>query len=174
MKKLFLVSALLLSAVVFFSCKNKSAATAGDPKVVLAAFFDAISKNDMATVKSLATPESQMMLGLMESKMTGNNEMMSKYDKSKIKFGEPTITGDDATVPLITENSSVGFPLKKINGEWKVDFSINSMINSNMDKIKERKAERGLEKLKELNVDSLAKEMIRKNDSAKAELKKIK
>ena len=174
MKKLFLVSAILLSAVVFFSCKSKSAAAAGDPKVVLAAFFDAISKNDMATAKSLATPESQMMLGLMESKMTGNNEMMSKYDKSKIKFGEPTITGDDATVPLITENSSVGFPLKKINGEWKVDFSINSMINSNMDKIKERKAERGLEKLKDLNVDSLAKEMIRKNDSAKAELKKIK
>jgi hypothetical protein len=31
-----------------------------------------------------------------------------------------------------------------------------------------------LEKLKDLNVDSLAKEMLRKNDSAKAELKKMK
>jgi hypothetical protein len=99
-----------------------------DPKVVLAAFFDAVSKKDMTTAKSLATPESQMMLTLMESKITENNEMMTKYDKSKIKFGEATITGDNATVPLITENSSVGFPLKKIDGEWKVDFTINSMM----------------------------------------------
>jgi hypothetical protein len=174
MKKLFLVSAILLSAVAFFSCKNKSAAAAEDPKVVLAAFFDAVSKKDMTTAKSLATPESQMMLTLIESKITENSEMMTKYDKSKIKFGEATITGDNATVPLITENSSVGFPLKKIDGEWKVDFSINSMINSNMDKMKERRVERGLEKLKDLNVDSLAKEMLRKNDSAKEALKKIK
>jgi hypothetical protein len=48
------------------------------------------------------------------------------------------------------------------------------MINSNMDKMKERRVERGLEKLKDLNVDSLTKEMLRKNDSAKAELKKMK
>ena len=152
MKKLFLVSITLLSAVVFFSCKSKSAVAAEDPKVVLAAFFDAMGKKDMTTAKSLATPESQMMLSLMESKMTENNEMMTKYDKNKIKFGEATITGDDATVPLITESSSVGFPLKKISGEWKVDFTINSMINSNMDKIKERRGERGLEKLKNLKL----------------------
>lgn len=178
MKKIFLAAAILLAAAAFYSCKGKSSSTAAvaveDPKVVLTNFFDALSRADIETAKSLSTPESQVMLSLAGAKLQANKEMLSKYDKSKVTFGEARITGDSAVVPIITKNSSVDFPLRKIDGAWKVDFTLNSMMELNMGKIKERQGMRGLERLKNMNVDSLAKEMLRKNDSAKAALEKIK
>lgn len=177
MKKIFFAAAILLAAVAFYSCKGKSStatAAAEDPKTVLTNFFDALSKADIEKAKSLSTPESQMMLGLAQSRLQGNKEMLAKYDKSKVTFGEAKISGDSAVVPIITNNSSVDFPLRKIDGSWKVDFTLSSMMGSNMDKMKERQGPRGLDRLKNLNIDSLAKEMIRKNDSAKKELEKLK
>jgi hypothetical protein len=176
MKKIFFAAAILLSAVAFYSCKDKSSAAAGaeDPKVVLANFFDALSKADIEAAKKLSTTESQAFLNMAGAKISENKEMLAKYDKSKMTFGEATITGDDAVVPITTNNTSANFPLKKVDGQWKVDINFNSMMSLNMDKIKERQGIRGLDKLKNMNVDSLAKEMIRKNDSAKAALEKMK
>ncbi|GAB2823441.1 nuclear transport factor 2 family protein [Ferruginibacter profundus] len=167
MKKMLLAVAVTTS-LLFVSCNSGG----GDPKTVLMSFFEALSKKDFTAAKKLATKDSEAMFSMIEMGMQMNkdNKDMDKYDKEKMEFGETKIDGDKATVAVKdkTSGESTNFILKKESGNWKVAFDKASLMQMGTDKIKEKgmstndmidSAQNGLEKLKEMNPDSLANKM---------------
>jgi hypothetical protein len=137
MKKI-LFATVFFSAAFIIGCKNKEAS--GNPTEVLTAFFDAIAKKDLATAKELVTPDSQGMINMMEGSMNKFSPMgIDKLDKSKVEFGTAVITGDDAKVPVKDKASGetiINFPLKNINGQWKVALDLGSLMEMVPDQIK--------------------------------------
>lgn len=182
MKKI-LLSLLVLSSAVFFSCNSGG----DDPKAVLSQFFDAMSKKDVAAARKLTTAESKSMLDMMEMGMKmspSEAKADEKYDKSKMEFGEPKIEGDKATIAVKEKSSgeAMNFTLKKEGGSWKVAFDKNSMMNMGMEKMKEGGINasdsigKAMDELKNLNMDSLKQGMeegMKSLDSATNELKKL-
>ena len=175
MKKL-LFAAAILSFTFMTGCKSKNN---GNPTEVLQAFFDAMSKKDMSAVKDLCTPESQSMISMMEMAMKDtSSKEMDKYDKSKVEFGTAVITGDNAKVPVKdkTSGETTNFPLKKINGQWKVAFDKSSMMEMGMEKMKQSGTDmnslsdslnKGLNEMKKMNTDSMMEEVKKGMDSVK-------
>ena len=172
MKKLLFAAALL--SFVFVGCKNSKN---GSPKEVLMAWFDAMSKKDMSTVKELSTPESQSMISMMEMAMKDptSKKETDKYDKTKMEFGEPIIDGDNAKVPVKDKEKgeTTNFPMKKINGQWKVAFDKGSMMQMGMDKMKDGNMNMGdsvtkaMDELKNMNMDTMKSEMNNMMDTTK-------
>jgi hypothetical protein len=162
--KRILMAAVMAAAVLFSGCN----AGGGDPKAVLMAFFEAMSKKDIAAAKKLATKDSESMFSLMEMgmKMDKKGEADEKFNKDKMVFGEPKIEGDKATIEVKDKekNEGVNFILKKEDGSWKVAFDKASMMQMGMEKMKEKGMDTnavmdtinsGLDKLKNINVDSI-------------------
>ena len=106
MKKLFMAIALASSVCLITGCSS-----GGDPKATLSAFFDAMSKKDIAAARKLSTEDSKSMLDLMEKGLTTqqDNAETDKYDKSKMEIGEPKIEGDKATI-AVKEKREEKFP----------------------------------------------------------------
>jgi Domain of unknown function (DUF4878) len=169
MKKM-LLAVTVTASLLFVSCN----AGGGDPKTVLIAFFDALSKKDIAGAKKLATKESESMIAMMEMGMNmakdAKNEDMEKFDKARMEFGETKIEGDKATVAVKDKNTgeSTNFILKKESGNWKVAFDKASMMQMGTDKMKEKGMDSdammdsinsGVDKLKDMNMDSLGDKM---------------
>jgi hypothetical protein len=166
MKKMLL--AVTVAASLFFWGCN---AGGGDPKTVLIAFFDALSKKDIAGAKKLATKESESMIAMMEMGMNmakdAKNEEMDKFDKGRMEFGEAKIEGDKATVAVKdkTSGESTNFILKKESGNWKVAFDKASMMQMGADKMKEKNMDPNAvmdsinSGLNNINTDSLADKM---------------
>jgi len=180
MKKI-LLSLLVLSTVTFFSCGSGG----GNPKAVLSDFFDALSKKDIAAARKLATEESKSMLDMMEMgmKMDASSKETDKYDKSKIKFGEPKIEGDKATIAVKEKGTgeTLNFTLKKEKGSWKVAFDKASMMSMGMEKMNEKGINvsdsigKAMDEIKDINMDSLKQGMqegMKALDSVSKELKK--
>lgn len=160
MKKI-LTGAVLITSLFIASCNN---AGKGDPKSVLISFFDALTKKDMSAAKKLATDDSKSMFDMLEMgmKMGGDNKDMAKYDKEKMEFGDVKIEGDKAIVAVKdkTSGESVNYTLKKVGNDWKVAFDKATIMGMGMDKMKEKgvnmdSLNNGLDKLKNLNIDSL-------------------
>jgi Domain of unknown function (DUF4878) len=167
MKRIFMAAA-VIATVLFTGCKSGG----GDPKTVLLAFFEAMSKKDIAAAKKLATKDSEQMFSLMEMGMNmakgTKDDGMDKFDKTKMEFGEAKIDGDKATVEVKDKEKgeAVNFILKKESGDWKVAFDKASMMQMGAEKMKEQGMEgaadsiaSGLDKLKNMNPDSLADKM---------------
>ncbi len=166
MKKLML-AVLVVSTSLMFSCKSNS----GDPKMVLSAFMDALAKKDMVAARKLATTDSKTMLDMMEMGMKNEKSTDSKkYDMANMEFGEPKIEGDRATVPVKekTSGESINYALKKENGEWKVAFDKASLMGTVTDKLNEKGMDmkgamdslsKGMEKIKDIDMDSLKNSM---------------
>jgi hypothetical protein len=168
MKKMLLAVAVTTS-LLFVSCNTGGG---GDPKAVLTAFFEALSKKDIAGAKKLATKDSEAMFSMLEMGMSMNkdNKDMDKFDKSRMEFGETKIDGDRATVAVKDKQSGEGtnFILKKESGDWKVAFDKATMMQMGAEKMKEKSmnstdmidtANAGLDKLNNMNTDSLADKM---------------
>lgn len=167
--KRILMAAVVLATVTFAGCN----AGGGDPKAVLLAFFEAMSKKDFVAAKKLATKDSESMFSMIEmaAKMGGKeskNEM--NFEKDKMVFGEPKIEGDKATVEVKDKEKGEGvnFTLKKEGGSWKVAFDKASMMQMGMEKMNEKGMDAtavmdtvtsGLNKLKEMNIDSITDKM---------------
>jgi alpha-tubulin suppressor-like RCC1 family protein len=175
MKKFF-VAALAACTLFVASCGGGAGS---DPKATLIAFFEAMSKKDFTAAKKMATKDSETMINFIEK---GTNTFGSKekkdmdFDKSKVEFGDAKIEGDKATVTVKDKASGEGtnFTLKKEEGSWKVAFSKGGFMEMGMDKFQENgldmdKLEEGLDKLKDINADSL-NQIIK---SSNEELKKI-
>ena len=169
MKKMLLAVAVTTSLLIA-SCNSGG----GDPRTVLVAFFEALSKKDIAGAKKLATKDSEPMFSMLEMGMSMNkdkdNKEMDKFDKSKMEIGEAKIDGDRATVNVKEKESGEGtnFILKKESGNWKVAFDKATMMQMGAEKMKEKgmnsqeamdSVNSGLDKLKNMNTDSLAGKM---------------
>ncbi len=180
MKKIMFAAA-IVSAVIFSSCKTGG----GDPKAVLNSFFEALSKKDVAAARKLATTDSKSMLDMMEmglkmAKDSKDAKEFDKYSKDKMEIGEAKIDGDKATVAVKDKESgeSTNFSLKKESGDWKVAFDKTSVMQMGMDKAKEKGVDitEGLDKLKDINADSLAdkiKEGVNKANEVKEAVDKM-
>lgn len=155
MKKMLLAIAVVATGVLF-SCNSGGS---GDPKSVLTSFLEALSKNDIEGARKLATTDSKEMLDMMEMGMKSGakNENTGIAD---MEFGEPKIDGDKATVSVKDKkkDKTTNFSLKKEDGAWKVAFTKASMMGDNMDKINEGVQE-GMDKMKDMNADSLKDKM---------------
>lgn len=164
--KRILMAAAVLTAITFAGCN----AGGGDPKAVLNAFFEAMSKKDFVAAKKLATKDSEAMFSMIEmaAKMGGKeskNDM--NFEKDKMVFGEPKIDGDKATIEVKDKEKGEGvnFTLKKEDGGWKVAFDKASMMQMGMEKMNEK----GIDAtsvmdtitsgLKDINIDSLTDKM---------------
>ncbi len=167
MKKIFMAAA-VVTALVFSSCN----AGGGDPKTVLTAFFDAMSKKDLVAAKKLATKDSEAMFSMMEmafkmGKDQKDNEM--NFEKDKMVIGEPKIDGDKATVEVKDKEKgeAVNFLLKKESGAWKVAFDKSWFTSLAAEKMKEAggmenildSAGKAMDNLKDINVDSIGNKM---------------
>lgn len=168
MKKL-LMAASVVTAIAFSGCN----AGGGDPKSVLMAFFDAMSKKDFVAAKKLATKDSESMFSLMEmgkNMAKGNDKDEMNFDKSKTEIGEAKIDGDKATVAVKDKEKgeSIDFLLKKEDGAWKVAFNKEWISQMAMQKMGEKGLDMnammdtvnsGIDKMKDINVDSLTNAM---------------
>jgi len=182
MKKIFSSLILINTLFLMTGCST----TSSDPKATLAAFFDAMSKKDIAAARKLSTEDSKSMLDLMETglKMSKDNEDTEKFDKSKMEIGEPKIDGDKARVPIKDKKSGemVNFTLKKESGAWKVAFDKASIMEMATDKMQEKgisidSLKQSVEELKKINLDSLKQGIdngIEALDSAKQLIESIK
>ena len=176
MKKLVLAFFLASVVMLMGNCNSSSV---GDPKATLLAFFDAMSKKDMESVRKLTTSESKGMIDMMQMgmNMAKDNTALANYDKANMEIGEAVISGDEATVIAKekTSGESVTFSLKKQEGAWKVAFDMGSMMQMATDKMKEKgvgadSLKMIMNEMKNLNIDSLQKvlkEGIKAMDSAK-------
>ncbi|MBI3138936.1 MAG: DUF4878 domain-containing protein [Sphingobacteriales bacterium] len=168
MKKLNIL--LLAAAVLTVSitgCKGKD----GDPKAVLMAFFERMSKKDIEGATKLATKDSKSTLDLMKKGM----DMADKFKDAQKKeedpaeefnnmvIGDAKINGENATVSVTNKkkNETFDFPLKKEDGGWKVDFSMATLAKMGMDKAqKEGNTDMGegtTDGATDFNMDSLQK-----------------
>ena len=176
MKNLSVVFCFACVMVFMGSCSN---GPAGNPKATLSAFFDAMSKKDMESVRKLTTSESKGMIDMMQMgmNMANDNSALAKYDKANMEMGDAVINGEEATVIAKekTTGESVTFSLKKQEGAWKVAFDMGSMMQMATDKMKEKGVSADslkmmMNEMKIFNMDSLQKmlkEGINAPDSSK-------
>jgi hypothetical protein len=147
MRRIVTTFFLAATAVIFLAgCKGKDS-VANDPKTVLAAFFEKMAKKDIEGASKLATKESQGTMEMMKKAMTMADGMKDKMggkesekdpaeDFKNMKFGDAKIDGDNATVAVTNpskDNKTIDFPLKKEGGDWKVDFSMATLMKMGMD-----------------------------------------
>lgn len=139
-KSIQLFAAITLIALSAARCGGDAAN--GSPREVLIAFAERMSKKDIDGAAKYATAESQVMLNMMKNLVNNPRykEQMSKQDMTEqfneAEIGEAEINGDVAHVPIKSkkEGFDMKMPMKKENGAWKVDLTINSMMNSEMTK----------------------------------------
>jgi hypothetical protein len=164
MKKLnILLAAIALMTAAFTGCSGSN----GDPKSVLVAFFDKMSKKDLEGAAKLATKESKPTLDMMKKAMDMGEKFKDANTKEEdpaeefnnMEIGEAKINGDDATVSVTNKKKkeTFDFPLKKQDGGWKVDFSMATLAKMGMDKNKKdgEMNEKDIEDMKNFNMDSL-------------------
>lgn len=148
MKKLtiyFVFASTLLLMIA--GCKGKDK-VANDPKAVVTAFFERMSKKDLEGAAKLATKDSKGTIDMMKKAMDAAEKMGEAKDSTakesdpsedfkKMVIGEAKINGETATVSVTNtdkKNETNEFPLKKEGGEWKVDFSMATLMKMGMDK----------------------------------------
>ena len=132
-----LLSTVVVSSILFSGCKSGG----GNPKTVLISFFDALAKEDFTTAKKYTTKDSEGMMSMMQMGMQNISDTSSamKFTKENLQFGDPTINGDIATVPVKEKRTgeATDFTLKKESGEWKVAFDKSTLMNMAQQKMKE-------------------------------------
>lgn len=131
-----------LFALLITGCKGKDAAAGGDPKTVLTAFFEKMSKKDIDGAAKLCTKESQGTMDLMKKGIEAAEKMDMKEKKEDeednfkdLVIGEAKIDGNDAKVSVTNKKKeeTIDFPLKKEGGDWKVDFTMSTLMKMGMD-----------------------------------------
>jgi Domain of unknown function (DUF4878) len=144
MKKLMNVFVIAAAfTMITVSCKN-GGAVSNDPKAVLVAFFEKMSKKDIDGAAKLATKDSKTTMDMMKKGMEMAEKMKDQMPKDEkdpaeefknVEIGEAKIDGDAATVAFKNKKQDVSFdfPLKKEDGGWKVDFSMATLMKMGMD-----------------------------------------
>lgn len=192
MRKLVFASFLAgLFALLLTGCKGKDKAVAADPKSVITAFFEKMSKKDIDGATKLCTKESKTTMDLMKKgieaaeKMKESGAKTEEEDEFKnMQIGEAKIDGDNATVSVTNtkKKETVDFPLKKEDGEWKVDFTMSTLMKMGMDakkdggddlfKTDETVDTTGMQEMKDLmDSDTLKNELNKLKDELKEVIK---
>ena len=172
MKQLFLF--IITSCLIFTGCLTTD--NTGNPTQVLQEFADAIVKKDMLRAKQLSTPESQSVLNMMSvAGITTGVRITDKFDKNKVEFGTAIIKGDNATVPITDRASrqTIQFPLRKINGQWRVSVDAGSMMGMAKNKVNTTTGswrDSAKNVLKRINTEGIKKKINNMLDSIKIDI----
>lgn len=174
--------AVAVIALAIAGCKGKDG-VADNPKAVLIAFFERMSKKDLEGAAKLATKDSKGTMDMMKKAMDMAEKMkgLDKKDEDpaedfkNMEVGDAKIDGDNATVSVTNKkkNETVDFPLKKEGGSWKVDFSMATLMKMGMDKAKQGGNDinqEDIEKMKNFNMDSLTDQINSALDTVKKAL----
>jgi hypothetical protein len=141
---LFIAGAIAMLAI---GCKGKDK-VANDPKAVVMAFFEKMSKKDIDGAAKLATKDSKSTMDMMKKGMDMAEKMKDTMKDAKAKddtegfkdveFGETKVDGDNATVSITNKKKeqTMDFPLKKEGGDWKVDFTMGTLMKMGMNEMK--------------------------------------
>jgi Domain of unknown function (DUF4878) len=141
---LFIAGAIAILAI---GCKGKDK-VANDPKAVVMAFFEKMSKKDIDGAAKLATKDSKSTMDMMKKGMDMAEKMKDTMKDAKAKddtegfkdveFGETKVDGDNATVSITNKKKeqTMEFPLKKEGGDWKVDFTMGTLMKMGMNEMK--------------------------------------
>ena len=141
----FIIATALITITT--GCKGKDSVV-NDPKAVVVAFFEKMSRKDLDGASKLATKESKATIDMMKKGMDmaenmkdGMNGTVKEKDETEkfknMQFGEAKIDGNNATVSIVNPASDKGekafdFPLKKEGGDWKVDFNLGTLMKMGM------------------------------------------
>lgn len=180
MRKLLTITgaAFLGLALLFTACKGKDK-VADDPKAVVTAFFERMSKKDFDGAAKLATKESEATINMMKKAMDAAEQMKGAFkdanakeedpaeDFKNMEYGEAKIDGDNAIVFITNKkkNETIEFPLKKEGGSWKVDFSMATLMKMGMNEANKDKGmdmgtdTTGVPDMNMMNSDTLKKSM---------------
>ena len=183
MKKILTVSLFAgVMSLLIFGCKGKDAAAGGDPKAVLTAFFDKMSKKDIDGAAKLATKDSKATMDMMKKAIEAA-EKMGETAKEKdgtedfkdMVIGDAKIDGDNATVSVTNkkDNKTVNFPLKKEGGDWKVDFTMATLMKMGMDEAKDKDSDL-FKDTNDTDLDTINNNLDNLSDTIKNELEKLK
>ena len=120
MKKLSLLLLSLSALFLFAGCGSSSSA----PRDVAVKWYAALIEGDLKTANELSTEQSRAINGLAASSMSSfekgsEDEKNAQENLKQLKNAKVEIDGD--TARLIVEGKS-DITLKKVDGEWKVDF----------------------------------------------------
>jgi hypothetical protein len=122
MKKV-LLSLSVLVALVIVGCGG----SAGDPKAIAKDYLTAVAKMDFEKAKKFGTDDTKKFIDMMStfSAMVPDSVKKKQADAKIDITGEPSISGDDATVSYSTSEKagSQTLKLKKVNGKWLVQQS---------------------------------------------------
>ena len=102
---------LMIVAGMFVGCGKKG------PESVAEAFFNAIAKGNTSDAVKLATEDSKVAVNLTALFPA------FKQKASSIKIEGCTETGDAAVCKTKSPDKEGEIALKKVNGEWKVNFA---------------------------------------------------
>lgn len=176
------ILAVAVIALAIAGCKGKDG-VADNPKAVLIAFFERMSKKDLEGAAKLATKDSKGTMDMMKKAMDMAEKMKGTQkedddpaeDFKNMEVGDAKIDGDNATVSVTNKkkNETVDFPLKKEGGSWKVDFSMGTLMKMGMDKAKQDGKEidqEDIDKMKNFNMDSLQNQINSALDTVKKAL----
>lgn len=176
------ILAVAVIALAIAGCKGKDG-VADNPKAVLIAFFERMSKKDLEGAAKLATKDSKGTMDMMKKAMDMAEKMkgLDKKDEDpaedfkNMEVGDAKIDGDNATVSVTNKkkNETVDFPLKKEGGSWKVDFSMATLMKMGMDKAKNEgndMNQEDIDKMKNFNMDSLQNQINSALDTVKKAL----
>lgn len=140
MKKILNLCLLAGTIALLTGCNGKNS-VANDPKAVVVAFFEKMAKKDIEGATKLATKDSKATMDMMKKAIEMGEKMGTKEkdpteDFKNMKFGEAKIDGDKATVSVTNPakgETPFDFPLLKEGGDWKVDFSMATLMKMGMD-----------------------------------------
>ena len=176
------ILAVAVIALAIAGCKGKDG-VADNPKAVLIAFFERMSKKDLEGAAKLTTKDSKGTMDMMKKAMDMAEKMKGTQkedddpaeDFKNMEVGDAKIDGDNATVAVTNKkkNETVDFPLKKEGGSWKVDFSMGTLMKMGMDKAKQDGKEidqEDIDKMKNFNMDSLQNQINSALDTVKKAL----
>lgn len=151
----------LLLITVMIACNINN----GDPKSVAKHFFEAVKATNFEEAQKYATKDSKMALQLAQMAVnfsaSNKDTILAQLDKHNIEYGEPVITGNDATIGItLDKKDKINFNMKKEDGIWKMAFDLSSLMKMGMGNMEKHGAsesdiKEAQKALEHLNIDSL-------------------
>lgn len=127
MKKFFWLFMVLVLLFTLSACEKK-------PAKVARGFLEAMNSHDYEAAKELSVESGHELLDMIASFSEGVSEEDRKDNDTEFKIIKTVVQGDSAFVTYQTWSksepdsiSTIEMPLVKENGEWKVNFSKDSL-----------------------------------------------
>ena len=130
MRKLIFPAVLLMIATAFVSCSGGNS-----PEKVVSEFITAISDRDWESAKELSTPESESMIDMVKGFADMVPDTATAFNFEVVKE-KSMIEDEAASITIRDENSNeMAYKLKKIEGAWKVDFTMEALMGDMQDEL---------------------------------------